>query len=143
MHEWIPLPFPKCPRCRQSWVRSYHSNCSTGAEVLVEPYARQVKCEGCYKQWALMQNSFSCSCGYTFQASDVEAALSTTELLKQRLLQKIAEMDRFEQIIVQTSKRSFNAWVENISYEIGKFLGTTVANAQQLIRGIAERLFSF
>ncbi|MGB7275932.1 MAG: hypothetical protein WBC69_21770 [Geitlerinemataceae cyanobacterium] len=140
MAEWIPLPFPKCPRCFQSWVRSYHRNCSTAAEVLVEPYLRQVKCEACYKQWELMQNSFFCSCGYTFQASDVEVALSTSELLKHRLLQKIAEMDYFEQLVVQTSKKSFNSWVEEISYEIGRFLGTTVTNAQQLVKGIAERL---
>jgi len=90
-----------------------------------------------------MQNSFSCSCGYTFQASDVESALTTSALLKQRLLNKIAEMDYFEQAIIQTSQRSFNAWVEEISYEIGRVLGTTVTAAQQLIKGITERLFGF
>jgi hypothetical protein len=140
MSTWIPLPFPKCPKCHQSWVKSYHSNCSTEAEILVEPHLRQVKCKGCCKQWRLMNSSFSCSCRYAFRASEVEIALSTSELLRQRLLQKIQEMNYFEQVIIRTSKKSFNSWIEKVSYEIGKILGTTIYNVQHLTKSIAEKI---
>lgn len=138
--QWLPLPFPKCTRCNQSWVITYHRDCDSGAEVLVEPYRRQAKCDGCGEQWNLMSSAFSCSCGYEFHASDVEEALSTSSILRQRLLQKIYEMDQSEIAIVQASQSSFNRWMENVSFEIGRFLGTTGASLKRLITNLLDRL---
>ena len=138
MTEWITLPFPKCPSCQKSWAKSYH-DCLFGGEVLVEPYQRQTKCEGCGNQWYLLNSKFNCSCGYTFQASEVENALSTTQLLKQRLIQKIDEMDIFERSIKTKSQSSFREWIGSISYEIGRLLGTTVSQAKQLIENFFDK----
>lgn len=138
MSEWIPLPFPKCPRCHDSWVKSYH-DCFSSGEVLVEPYQRQAKCCGCGKQWYLLNSNFNCSCGYTFNASEVENALSTTQLLRNRLLQKLNEMDSFERSINMKSQNSFREWIGNISYEIGRLLGTTASKAKQLIENFFEK----
>jgi hypothetical protein len=138
MSEWMPLPFPKCPRCHDSWVKSYH-DCFSNGEVLVEPYQRQAKCCGCSKQWDLLNSNFNCSCGYTFSASEVENALSTTQLLKQRLIQKLNEMDSFERSITTKSQSSFKQWIGSISYEIGRLLGTTASQAKQLIDNFFEK----
>jgi len=34
--SWIPLPFPKCPKCGNSWAISYHRNCPYKSDVEVE-----------------------------------------------------------------------------------------------------------
>ncbi len=138
MSEWIPLPFPKCPRCQKSWVKSYH-DCFSSSEVLVEPYQRQAKCEGCGKEWYLLNSQFNCSCGYAFQASEVEKALSTNQLLRQRLIHKLNEMDIFERSIKTKSQSSFKEWIDSISYEIGKLLGATTSQAKQLIENFFEK----
>lgn len=134
----MPLPFPKCPRCKKSWVKSYH-DCFSNGEVLVEPYQRQAKCCGCSKKWDLLNSNFNCSCDYTFGASEVENALSTTQLLRQRLIQKLNEMDTLERIIKTKSQSSFREWIGTISYEIGKLLGTTASQAKQLINNFFEK----
>lgn len=139
MSEWIPFPFPKCPKCQKSWATNYHRDCSFNAELLVEPYQRQVKCSSCSQQWHILDSQFYCSCGYQFNSSEVEDALSTTQLLRQRLLQKINEMDRYEQSIISKSQNSFQDWVYNISYEIGRVLGTTASKAQELIKKFFEK----
>ncbi|MEC4804641.1 MAG: hypothetical protein SAJ72_10335 [Jaaginema sp. PMC 1080.18] len=138
MSEWIPLPFPKCPSCQESWVRSYH-DCLFSGEALVELDERQVKCCSCGKQWYLLNSNFNCSCGYTFQALEVEDALSKTQLLRQRLLQKINEMDFFEKSISTKSQSSFQQWISSISYEIGRLLGTTAGVAKNLIENFFEK----
>ncbi len=43
-----------------------------------------------------MNSEFYCSCGYTFQSSEVENALSITQLLRQRLIEKLNEIDPSE-----------------------------------------------
>jgi hypothetical protein len=136
--EWIPFPFPKCPRCHDSWVKSYH-DCLFSGEVLVEPYQRQAKCEGCSKQWNLLNSNFNCSCGYTFQSREVESALSTTQLLRNRLLQKLNEMDNYEKNIMSKSQSSFQKWIYNISYEISRLLGTTVSKTQEIIKNFFDK----
>ncbi|NET86795.1 MAG: hypothetical protein F6K45_01550 [Kamptonema sp. SIO1D9] len=138
MSEWISLPFPKCPRCQQSWVRSYH-DCLWNGEALVEPYQRQAKCQGCGQQWLLLNSNFNCSCGYSFSAWEVENALSTTQLLRNRLLEKLNEMDSYERTIISKSQSSFQQWIYDISYEIGRVLGTTVSKTQELIKNFFDK----
>ena len=139
MGEWIPFCFPKCPSCKKAWGKNFHKNCSFNGQLLVDPYQRQVRCDSCHKEWYVMNSEFYCSCGYTFQASEVENALSTTELLRQRLIQKINEMDSFERSIKTKSQSSFKQWISSISYEIGRFLGTTASTAQKLIENFFEK----
>jgi len=89
MTEWMAFPFPKCPSCGKQWGKNYHKDCLFNGQLLVEPYERRIKCESCSEQWHILDSKFYCSCGYQFYSSEVETALSTTQLLRQRLLQKL------------------------------------------------------
>ncbi|NET42194.1 hypothetical protein [Okeania sp. SIO2B3] len=139
MSEWIAFLFPKCPSCGKQWGKNYHRGCTFNGQLLVEPYKRQVKCESCRDNWHILDSKFYCSCGYQFYASEVEDALSTTQLLRQRLLQKINEMDSFERTIASKSQNSFQQWVHNISYDIAKALSTTVSKAQEVIKNFFDK----
>lgn len=139
MSEWIAFPFPKCPSCGKQWGKNYHKDCLFNGQLLVEPYQRQVKCESCNSQWYILDSKFHCSCGYQFYPSEVEDALSTTQLLRQRLLQKLNEMDSYEKSIISKSENSFQEWIHEISYEIGKALGTTVAKTQEIIKNFFDK----
>jgi hypothetical protein len=139
MSEYIAFPFPKCPICGKQWGKNYHKNCIFNGQVLVEPYQRRVKCEYCSEEWHILDSKFYCSCGYKFYPSEVEDALSTTQLLRHRLLQKINEMDIYENQIISKSQTSFKQWVYDISYEIGIVLGTTVSKAQELIQNFFDK----
>ncbi len=138
MSEWIPFCFPKCPSCQKKWSKNFHRDCSFNGQLLVEPHKRLVSCESCHETWNIMNSEFHCSCSYTFQSSEVENALSTTQLLRDRLIQKLNEMDVYEKSIKTKSKDSFNQWISSISYEIGRLLGTTASQAKQLIENFFE-----
>lgn len=128
---WMPLPFPRCPKCGQSWVRCYHKDCYTGGEVVVEPYSREAKCDGCGRQWAVMNTNFYCSCGYVFHSRDVENALTTAELLRQALLQQIRDMDEATLRIRRRSKESFTQWLYDITYDLGSVAGAVVGTIKR------------
>ncbi|WP_293157720.1 MULTISPECIES: hypothetical protein [unclassified Microcoleus] len=139
MSEWIAFPFPKCPSCGKQWGKNYHKDCLFNGQLLVEPYQRQVKCESCSAHWYILDSKFNCSCGYQFYPSEVEDALSTTQLLRQRLLQKLNEMDSYEKSIISKSNSSFQEWIHDISYEIARALGTTVSKAQEVIKNFFDK----
>ena len=142
MSNWIPFCFPKCPRCQKGWSKNSHRNCFLNGNLLVDPCLRQVQCDSCYKEWHIMSSEFHCSCGYIFQASEIENALSTTQLLRDRLIQKLNEMDSYERSIKTKSKDSLKQWIGSISYEIGKLLGTTASQAKLLIENFFEKWFN-
>ncbi|MGI0498736.1 hypothetical protein ACOKW7_07920 [Limnospira platensis CENA597] len=142
MSEYIPFYFPKCPSCGKQWGKNYHRSCIFNGELLIEPYQRQIKCDSCGEQWYVLDSKFYCSCGYQFYPSEVEEALTTTEFLRQRLLQKINEMDLYESQIIAKSQSSFSQWVSDISYDIARVLGTTASKARQLITNFFDKWFS-
>lgn len=137
---WIPLPFPRCPSCHSSWVRCYHRDCYTGGEILVEPYLKQARCEGCSLQWHVMDTTFYCSCGYVFHASEVDEALYSFSVLKDRLIQQIRDMDRHEKMILRSSEDSLLRWVDQVAYEVGRLLGTTIGVPLEHLRRLLRRL---
>src|SRR5829696_7145461 len=119
MHtEWIPLPFPTCPSCRRSWVRSYHRNCYFDGEISINAHLKRAKCEGCDKEWPLMNTRFYCSCNYVFSASDVSSALSTDALVRQRIVEQLAKYQDFERGIRSRSQDSFSQWVYDVANQI-------------------------
>ncbi|OJJ17400.1 hypothetical protein BI308_22845 [Roseofilum reptotaenium AO1-A] len=139
MSEWIPFLFPKCPRCQKQWGKNYHRNCIFNGQLLVEPYSRQVKCQSCSTQWYILNSKFYCSCGYEFYPSEVEESLSTTQLLRQRLLEKLKEMDLYESDIATKSKSSFQQWSYNLSYTIAKAVGRTVTEVQNFLKSFFNK----
>ena len=87
----------------------------------------QAKCDGCQRQWPVMQTSFHCSCGYVFQAHSVSEALSTASLIRQKLMEQIQSMDKAELRIRQTFSHSFTEWLNEMSFEFGFAFGTIAA----------------
>jgi hypothetical protein len=134
--SWMPLPFPSCPYCDQSWETSCHRDCYTNGEIVVEPYLREAKCAGCGQQWTIMQTTFCCSCGHIFSAADVEDALSTMTLISKRLVQQIKQMEQSENKIYQSYRQSFNEWLYDLSFELGKLVGKAAAAIIKWLRNI-------
>ncbi len=66
---------------------------------------------------------FYCSCGYIFSAAQVEAALTSAALLRQRLMLHIASMKSMQMAIDQKADESLISWLGNVSFEAGKRLG--------------------
>jgi hypothetical protein len=138
-NDWLPLHLPSCSKCQKTWIKVNHKNCYLKGEILVEPHQQIVKCTKCISSWELMQTKFYCPCGNEFCSSDIKQALSTVALLRQRLIQKLSEMDEYENRIIQNSKSSFQQWANNVSYEIGKLLGISTSVMGKVI----ESLFDF
>lgn len=74
-----------------------------------------------------METSFQCTCGNIFGAAEVEAALSTVTLLKQRLIQQIRDIDVTESQIRYQTATSFSTWLSVHGYDIGTLLGKAAA----------------
>ena len=132
--SWIPLPFPSCPSCNKSWMTCYHRDCYFNGEIVVEPYTREAKCEGCSERWPIMQTTFYCSCGHIFTAWDVENALSAVALLKERLVKQIQSMEMSESAINRSYQQSFNHWLYDLSYELGNLLGAVASSVLKWLR---------
>jgi hypothetical protein len=123
---WVPLPFPSCPNCHRSWVQSFHRDCDSGRELVVEPSTRRARCEGCGLEWAVLETTFHCSCGRVFPARDVETALSTAELLRLRLVEQLRSMDAAEHSIRQSGRHSLSQWLYDVAHSLGYAAGTIV-----------------
>lgn len=131
--------FSKMSQLSKSLEKNHHRNCFYNGELLVEPYKKLVKCESCSEIWNILNSKFSFYCAYEFYPSEVEDALSTTQLLINRLLQKLNEMDTYEKRIISKFQNSFQQWIHGISYEIARLLGTTVSKTQELINNFFEK----
>jgi hypothetical protein len=135
----LPLPFPACPVCRQSWVRSYHRGCTGAGEFLVAPSSRQAICEGCDRAWSLDQVRFHCACGHEFGPNDVAAALSMAGLVKARLIENMRGMDLAENRIRSRRRESFSQWLyeiaESVGYAAGSIVGTINRWLDAIFRG--------
>jgi hypothetical protein len=91
--------------------------------MLVEPYRRRTRCDGCGATGNLDVTRFHCSCGYVFAAAAVQDALSTGELLRSRLLAYVESMRIAEQNIAIKSKTDLQGWLRRIGFDLGKLMG--------------------
>ena len=133
---WSPLPFPTCPNCHNSWVKSYHLDCYANGELLVELYLRQTKCEGCGQRWSSLPTTFHCSCGHVFHSSEIENAISTTISVRERLLKQIQSMEQSETSIHQTAHSSLAQWLNGASFELGKLFGIAAVTIKHWLEGL-------
>lgn len=136
MNNWIPLPFPKCPNCNESWSESYHRNCDKNGQIEVEPYKELSKCRSCFKQWNLFTTKFYCFCGHSFNSYEVEDAIKKTLSLKRRLHQMLKDINFEEQKIDTIAKDSISSWLNNKSYEISNKFGKVAGRILRIISTI-------
>ena len=71
----IPLPFPKCPKCKESYKQSTHKDC--GGLLEIEPYLQEVYCTRCSNHWNLWDSEYHCRCEHIFRPKDVNKAIKT------------------------------------------------------------------
>lgn len=69
----IPMPFPKCPKCQQSWKQSSHTD--GGGLLEIDPYKHEVYCTKCGRHWNLWDSKYHCACKHTFLPEDVDSAI--------------------------------------------------------------------
>ena len=134
--SWIPLPFPKCPKCSVSWSLTYHRNCPHTSDIEVETILEYARCKPCNLEWKVLDGSFYCSCGHIFTGWEVESAINKTLELKERLRVLLGEMKFDETKIEETTKDSFKSWLNNTSYEIGRKLGNAAGVIVKIISNI-------
>ena len=121
---YIPLPFPKCPKCNKMSEQGYHHNC--GGELQIDPKTEMVFCPKCRKEWEIWNSSYICSCGHTFTSSDVVETLKDLLLacnICVAELQRQQEAKRDREAITKASLRSF---FENFFGKMGYFTGIAV-----------------
>jgi len=134
--SWIPLPFPKCPQCGNSWSLSYHKGCPYNGDIEVETIQKHSRCKPCNLEWSTLDGEFHCNCGYIFLGREVESAILKTLELKEKLAQFLKEMDFDEQKIESLAKNSVKSWLNKTSYEFGKTLGTVAGTIFRIIASI-------
>lgn len=134
--SWIPLPFPSCPKCGNSWAMSYHRNCPYGSDIEVETIRNHSRCRPCDLEWSTLDSTFYCSCGHVFSGREVENAILKTLELKEKLANFLREMNFDEKRIENVSKDSFKSWLNKASYEIGLALGTIAGTIVKIISNI-------
>ncbi len=70
---YIPLPFPVCSQCNEKEDNSFHTEC--GGLLEIDPSNNNVHCRKCNKNWNIWDSTYHCSCGHTFQATEVEKSV--------------------------------------------------------------------
>ena len=129
MRTFLPLPFPRCNGCGESWTTSYHKGC--GGELEVEPGSEAVACGKCNSGWQLRDSRFHCSCGAVFSAVEVSDAIDNLVLMVRQLADYLD--DRQEQLarIRARDQDSYRAFAQTLikgatrtaSYVLFKVLG--------------------
>lgn len=134
--SWIPLPFPKCPKCHNSWSLSYHKDCPHNSDVEVETILKRSRCSPCNLEWSTLDGQFHCSCGHVFIGREVESAILKTLELKEKLAHYLKEMDFDERRIEVIAKDSIKSWLNKTSFELGKKLGIIAGTIIRIITSI-------
>jgi hypothetical protein len=136
---WLQFAFPECPRCAESWKSSVHKDCGRGGTLELDPDAKQVRCDGCARQWNVWDSQFYCSCGHLFTAWEVDSALNEV-IRAAHLLAQIIEQHRADLMAIQRAGQdSLRGWfarvAENVGGTLGKVLGTIVGSVTKMLFG--------
>lgn len=100
----------------------------------MELESRQTRCKHCGDEKPVLWCEFHCLCGYTFNGTEVQDALSTSEIMRRRLVDEIYEMEHANQRIGMISSASVGRFVERVGYESGKVLGSAMRFFRDLSR---------
>lgn len=121
---YLPLPFPACPRCAQSWATSLHRGC--GGEMEVEPDSRSVRCDRCYDSWLVTDSTFYCSCHHSFTAMEVRDAIDSLIHTCRRLVAILETSEHAEAAFTRRSEESLRGFTAEILRGLGKAAGFVV-----------------
>jgi hypothetical protein len=135
---WVQFPFPRCPKCAESWSVSRHYACPRHGSIEVAPDSRRVRCDACREQWAVGDTNFHCRCGWQFSTADVEDAIEQI-IYSARILAQLIDQHNDEITRIRNQGRdSFRSWLNSIAQGIGGALGTAMGN----VIGAIVRMFS-
>lgn len=132
----LPLPFPACPACSQSWVRCHHRECPPDSDIDLETETRRAHCSFCGASWPVDTTQFICSCGHRFNATEVAAAISNATLLRQRLLRQIEAMDASESRIRTQTRESRESWLASTLERLASGAGYRLGSMVRYIRNL-------
>lgn len=121
--NWLPFPFPTCPYCDSKWPRSRHRDCGPAGYFEVDPDRARVRCDGCWTESSVWSLTFFCSCGRTFESSEVRRALDdvlATVSLFDRLVRENLQEAAHARALGETSLRT---WISGIAATLGGHLG--------------------
>ncbi|MBQ9886651.1 MAG: hypothetical protein IJM37_07330 [Lachnospiraceae bacterium] len=124
----IPLPFPKCKKCKKESPQAYHKDC--GGVLLIETNNDYVSCKRCKESWDIWDSKYYCSCGNVFSAKSVKNTLIEV-LAYCKVCAEELEAQRYaketRKRIADDSLRGFlNAFLEKIGYGLGVAVETII-----------------
>lgn|ERR1017187_6638035 len=123
MMAWLPFPFPRCPRCAETWPRSKHKDCASQGSFDVDPDRARVRCDSCRTEASAWNLVFYCSCGNRFHSDDVRRALddvlATADLFERLVRDNIREA----QMARSMGEGSLRSWVSAVAQGVGGYFG--------------------
>ncbi|MEX3653890.1 hypothetical protein ABFW14_12200 [Mycolicibacterium fortuitum] len=122
--RFLPLPFPACPGCNNSWKTSFHRNC--GGEIEVEPITRAVRCGSCDNRWIVYDSTFYCSCGNVFSAQEVHKAIDELMSMCLRLIDIIEESEAADKLRKTRAESSLRIFTSELVRGLGAAAGFAI-----------------
>jgi hypothetical protein len=120
---WLPFPFPRCPKCAETWPRSKHKDCAYWGSFEVDPDRAWVRCDGCQAEASVWNLVFYCSCKNRFKSDEVQRALddvlATADLFERLVRENIREA----QLARSMGESSLRSWISAVAQGVGGHLG--------------------
>lgn len=118
---YIPLPFPTCNQCKKNEIKSFHTKC--GGLLEIDPNTNNVHCTKCNKNWDIWDSTYHCSCGHTFEATEVKKSVDNVIELCQLCAE---ELDLYQSAYwkrKQLAEDSQRTYIENFFRGLGYISG--------------------
>lgn len=133
---YVPLPFPKCPKCNKASKQGYHHNC--GGNLEIDPQNSIVHCPLCNRSWNIWDSSYHCSCGNRFTSSDIVASVKEVLMLCDICMIEIQKKQQAEFRRKKLCKESIRTIINSALTKLGYVTGVAV---ESIIQTIIKWLF--
>lgn len=130
-HTYLPLSFPRCPSCNESWTTCSHRHCGGELEMSID--SNDVRCARCRHAWHIWESRFYCRCSHQFAATDVDDAINELIDLCTRLRSAFNAAVRDETARRQVSSASFRGYLAEFCKGLGSALGYALTRVASLL----------
>lgn len=129
---FIPMPFPKCPKCAKLGENGYHRKC--GGALEINPDTNTVKCPKCDKKWDVWDSKYYCSCGNEFTSSEVHGAVEDMLMICKICIDNIAEQQQSQARRNKLAEDSVRSFIMGIFEHLGETVAFSATSVFQIIK---------
>lgn len=127
----IPLPFPECKNCGRAWGQCIHASCAGSIDV--EPISGRVLCRECRNDWLIWESRFLCPCEASFEAYEIEDALSEILDHCRQLVYELSIVDSSRARREELSHSSMREFLHGLASGLGRAAGMAVEIALKFL----------